>query len=378
VQYLNSHPSLRAISSHQIRHPVPEVPGYLFFDICFLRDPIDRLRSIFDYFRQRPNPADPMSALANECGLGDFVAGMIERYPLFVRDNQVNLLACAGDSDEPNQRDLELATRRMLATAFLGVVDCFEQSAAAGAEALRSAFPELDCARPPVNVSRGFEGTVASRTEAVRQACLPDVYEQLLRITELDRQLVDRARTEVIHRAQPFRGARTHACSFAPNRFAPSRAETHRDAVPPFRARRSLIKLAPYWRELTGSDCKTLHPLFDPAFYLRKYPDVAAAGINPLFHYLKYGAKELRQPHPLFDPVFYLNRNPDVRGTGINPLIHYILHGAAEDRKPHPLFDPAQYRAACRHPLQTGENPLIHFLNQCANAAKLIWKPIRK
>ena len=354
VRYLDAHPALRAVSSHQIRHPIPEAPGYLFFDICFLRDPIDRLRSIYDYFRQRPNPADPMSDLANRCGLGDFVAGMVESYPLFIRDNQVNLLACAGDSDEPNERDLELAMRRMLATSFLGVVDCFEQSAAAGKEALRAAFPELDCARAPVNVSGGLEGTLAGRVEAVRLACRPEVYENLIRVTELDRQLVDRARTELSRRAS---GASTLEHPEYPRGAGDLVA---RRPVPT----RNPIKLAPYWRELAGSDRKTLGPLFDPAFYLRKYPDVAAAGVNPLLHYLKCGTKELRQPHPLFDPVFYLNRNPDVRKAGVNPLIHYILHGAAEGRKPHPLFDPIHYGAVCQ-----GENPLIHFLNQGANAA---------
>ena len=96
-----------------------------------------------------------MSDLANRATLGDFVAGMIQDFPLFVKNVQVNLLACAGDSDEPEQRDLDLAIQRMLATSFLGVVDCFDQSVVAGAHALRRAFPELDCDRPPVNVSGG-------------------------------------------------------------------------------------------------------------------------------------------------------------------------------------------------------------------------------
>jgi len=77
---------------------------------------------------------------------------------------------------------------------------------------------------------------------------------------------------------------------------------------------------------------------------------VAAAGVNPLCHYLKHGAAELRQPHPLFDPGFYLDRNPDVRRAGVNPLVHYVRHGAAEDRKPHPLFEPSHYRNSCTEP----------------------------
>ena len=41
---------------------------------------------------------------------------------------------------------------------------------------------------------------------------------------------------------------------------------------------------------------------FDSAFYLRKYPDIAAAGIDPLEHYLTQGHAEGRTPCPGFEP----------------------------------------------------------------------------
>jgi hypothetical protein len=390
VRFFDARPDLRAFSSHQVRHPLPEAPGYLFFDICFLRDPIDRIRSIYTYFRRRPNPADPMSDLANRTALGDFIAGMIRDFPLFVKNVQVNLLACGGDSDEPEPRNLDLATERMMATSFLGVVDCFDQSVAAGAHALRCAFPELDCDRPAVNVSDGLQGTVATRTENLRQACAPEVFEELLRLNSLDRQLVDRARAEVLRRFRQVPPRRTARPAQPKPRPAQASAGF-------FTTARRLVSLAPYWRQLTGSALKTLfdadyyktagrhpllhfllqgayqgrqpHPLFDPAFYLRKYPDVAAAGVNPLCHYLKHGAAELRQPHPLFDPGFYLDRNPDIRRAGVNPLVHYVRHGAAEDRKPLPLFEPSHYRSSCAESPGGGQHLLAHFLDSGAGAA---------
>ena len=94
---------------------------------------------------------------------------------------------------------------------------------------------------------------------------------------------------------------------------------------------------------------------------------MAAAGVNPLCHYLKYGAAESRQPHPLFDPRFYLDRNPDIRRAGVNPLVHYVRHGAAEDRKPIPLFEPSHYRNSCAEP--PSEHLLEHFLKSGAAAA---------
>ncbi len=101
--------------------------------------------------------------------------------------------------------------------------------------------------------------------------------------------------------------------------------------------------------------------LFDGAFYLRKYPDLAAAGVNPLRHYLRYGAAEGRKPHPLFDPDYYLRRNPDARGRG-NALVHFLEKGGKNGLSPHPLFDCESYLRAHPDAAGAGVNPLVHYL----------------
>lgn len=104
------------------------------------------------------------------------------------------------------------------------------------------------------------------------------------------------------------------------------------------------------------------HPLFNTGFYLCTYPDVAASRMNPVAHYLKFGAAEGRAPHPLFDTRYYVNRYSDVLESGLNPLVHYCVRGAAEGRKPHPWFDPEYYLSHCPDTGRNGENPLVHFL----------------
>jgi len=71
---------------------------------------------------------------------------------------------------------------------------------------------------------------------------------------------------------------------------------------------------------------------FDGGWYLRRYPDVAVAGISPAAHYLLHGADESRNPGPAFDTAFYLRKYPDVMQSRINPLVHYALCGADEGR----------------------------------------------
>lgn len=89
------------------------------------------------------------------------------------------------------------------------------------------------------------------------------------------------------------------------------------------------------------------HPLFDPAWYAERNPDVVAAGEDLLQHYLRIGDAEGRSPSPLFDPVWYRARYPDAAADDGPALSHFLRVGAGEDREPHPLFDPAYYRRQC-------------------------------
>ena len=85
--------------------------------------------------------------------------------------------------------------------------------------------------------------------------------------------------------------------------------------------------------------------LFDGAFYLRAYPDVAAHGIDPATHFIGQGWREGRRPSLYFDPVWYRAANSDVARAGVNPVLHYISAGEAEGRAPSEYFDLAWYAA---------------------------------
>jgi GT2 family glycosyltransferase len=158
----------------------------------------------------------------------------------------------------------------------------------------------------------------------------------------------------------------------------------------------------------------TASVVFDGAFYLREYPDIAAAGVDPLAHYTAYGRAEGRfpteeakqrwqiwdtawyagnrfpvatpacflladgqsldgvalrrdfteggealgvSPHPLFDPLWYLGQL-DARPQAESLLDHYIDYG--HRLSPHPLFDPNSPAAKAA---PDGVNPLINYLS---------------
>ena len=72
--------------------------------------------------------------------------------------------------------------------------------------------------------------------------------------------------------------------------------------------------------------------LFDAEWYLKEYPKVAAAKMDPVLHYCRYGWKEGRLPSPRFDGNDYLRRYQDVAKQKMNPLWHWEKYGRDEGR----------------------------------------------
>jgi GT2 family glycosyltransferase/glycosyltransferase involved in cell wall biosynthesis len=103
--------------------------------------------------------------------------------------------------------------------------------------------------------------------------------------------------------------------------------------------------------------------LFVPEWYLQQNPDVAAAGVNPLRHYVSIGGCEGRDPNPSFDSDWYLQQYPDVARTGMNPLVHFLKYGQAEGRATHfegPINPPSDFFLPVRKTVraQAGKRPL--------------------
>ena len=65
--------------------------------------------------------------------------------------------------------------------------------------------------------------------------------------------------------------------------------------------------------------------LWDPAWYLRTYPDVVELGDDPALHFLRHPYYPVRQPSPRFDIRQYLIDHPDAVEQRVNPLVHFLL-----------------------------------------------------
>ena len=119
-----------------------------------------------------------------------------------------------------------------------------------------------------------------------------------------------------------------------------------------------------------------------PSPILQANPDVAAADINPLLHWIRTGHKEGRLLAPcylervdrpaalkrlrssrLFDEAFYLRQCPIVRDSNLDPLLHYLISGYKSFLEPSPELSMRRYIAAWPDIREIDCNPLLHFID---------------
>jgi len=197
--FLAEHPEVAAVSSHHLKYPKPEAPGFVFFDLCFLRDPLQRLRSVYQYLR-RVEAVDELHLHARAMSLSEFLWLLVRDHPQVVNDVQVNMLVNGGAYTRPPSRtDLKQALQFLRNVSVAGVVDLFDQSLVAAEYFLRPAFPNLQFQYVKQNVTP-TDGDTSVFPEPFEEQLGPELYGHLQRLNELDNELLAFAKQEVQRR----------------------------------------------------------------------------------------------------------------------------------------------------------------------------------
>jgi hypothetical protein len=203
--FLRKHPQVRAVSSHHLRYPKPSIRHMVIFDCCFLRHPLERVDSMYRYLRESGS-RDELSERARSQGPREFLSGLLQESPHLIGDIQVNQLACSGVFTRPvHAADLDRASDIFCNAAIPGVVEMFDESLMAAEYFLRPAFPTIRLEHSPKNVSRARTGA-QDPADRLTRFWGPDLYDDMLRLNQLDLELFDRARREIDRRVSLIPG----------------------------------------------------------------------------------------------------------------------------------------------------------------------------
>ncbi len=120
---------------------------------------------------------------------------------------------------------------------------------------------------------------------------------------------------------------------------ATRRLQASEAAAPPARRAKPQAALLPA-DPAEASDAQiyeTVAAAFDREHYLDTNPDIRRSGIDPIRHFLDFGAREDRDPTPDFSVRFYRKHYRREIGAGVNPFFHYLAVGRARGFRPTPF-----------------------------------------
>ncbi len=150
--YIEEQSGLRALSSHWITFPLPQLPGVEIHLVMLFRDPLERIFSVYRFERRQPGDS-PGVAQARRLGFRDYVAWRLqEGVGPVIRNYHTRY--CSGDY---HGTDLQSMYRKAIATLdstpLLGLVHRYDESMVLFEYRLKPVFGDLDLSGGAINRS---------------------------------------------------------------------------------------------------------------------------------------------------------------------------------------------------------------------------------
>ncbi|MDP9114492.1 MAG: hypothetical protein M3O20_12535 [Acidobacteriota bacterium] len=194
--FLSAHRDIKAVSSHHLRYPLPNIKNVVIFDLCFIRHPLDRLQSMYSYLR-KSNTDGALGQMANTHSVAGFLRKLLDEAPHLVSNVQVLQLARSGRFTRPaGEADLARAIEAVRKMAIPGVVELFDASLVAAEYFLRPAFPLINLHYTRQNVTAERMES-AHREKRYREWWGTAAYEDACALNQFDLQLHAAAVAEV-------------------------------------------------------------------------------------------------------------------------------------------------------------------------------------
>jgi hypothetical protein len=191
AEFIAGHPDHVVFSSHTAQFPVPQIDGVAVLPIVFVRHPIDRIRSVYEFERRDPRNSPAPFRMAKELDLKDYVSWRLNE------DRQIrNFHVTRFARGLPGPATLASARQYIRHLPFVGVVDRFEASLTELSRILKQSFSEAELRTRHSNVTQDTGLTIKQRILEIRSALGPELYREVLRQNQADivlyRRIADR------------------------------------------------------------------------------------------------------------------------------------------------------------------------------------------
>jgi hypothetical protein len=199
AKWIAEHPDACAFSSHTAGLPVPAIEGLETYPIVFLRHPLDRIQSAYEFERRQGMSGHGGfgAVLAKHTTIAGYVevqlAQPAQRQCRNFHAARLAQMFPASTGDESCR-----ALRAVKELPFVGVVDLYEQSVATMVTWLRPVFPDIHTVIVHENRTETAGTSLDQRLDEFANALGPTLYEELLQANALDHKLYEAARKRVL------------------------------------------------------------------------------------------------------------------------------------------------------------------------------------
>jgi hypothetical protein len=198
TRFIRDNPHLAAISSHTLMLPVPRIEGVEIFPILFVRHPLDRMRSAYE-FERRQDATTIGSRFAREHDFAGYIrARLAIRGDRACRDFHVARLAMAVTVSEGSEVERALAAVERL--PFVGLVEAFGASAEKLQQLVQPMFPEFQCFDVWENSTKGRQRTLEERVDDIREELGEECFAMVMDANRADIALHEMVQADHIHR----------------------------------------------------------------------------------------------------------------------------------------------------------------------------------
>jgi hypothetical protein len=191
TDYLLAHTEIKVLSSHTALLPVPVIGDTNIYPVIFIRNPIDRVRSIYDFERKQTDVTEgsKMAKITDLCG---FVEWRLQRKgDRSLRNFQTHRFAAAVPAAQTTQRlsEEERALLAIDALPFIGIVEQYDRSLARLQDWLSPVFKGVELQPTKANVTQRSDQSLDERLAALRAELGPTLYKALVDANQSDLNL---------------------------------------------------------------------------------------------------------------------------------------------------------------------------------------------
>jgi len=201
---LDDNPLAVSLSSHQLHLQRFSFWDVDVIDLALVRHPIDRLRSIHQFYTKSPQLKTPFALSAQTHSLGDFMGQLLgDAFRRHACDFQTWVFGAntLGRYRRPTTALLAKAKERIATLDCPGVVELFNESMAVAEGVVAGRIGPADFSYRIVNRTHAAGSTLENRLAGLREEIGQSVYDRLCEMNRLDIELWEFARQVVLERA---------------------------------------------------------------------------------------------------------------------------------------------------------------------------------